>query len=267
MKIIIEIGDENMFGTVIIDAYKRDEKEQIANAIDDLCSPSDTYGWASAGIYCFWDYYTKDVLYIGLAADLSDRFKQHNGITIVDDNSCKRKQIDEYFNKKEKIGYSIFVQSPLSQPITHRNEKEYRKMLGDEFSREDYVGEEGKEHIKQVEGILIETYRKANGKFPLWNRMGGSLYGQKVASIGNYDIVKSFIDFQSNPLVSRCSLRELSEDPMYAAFENYLHAVRMSMLMSGMTLMDSLNFHNKFDSMNIYKQMIDNGYFDKRLKV
>ena len=126
---------------------------------------------------------------------------------------------------------------------------------------------EGKEHIKQVEGILIETYRKVNGKFSLWNRMGGSLYGQKVASIGNYDIVKSFIDFQSNPLVSRCSLRELSEDPMYAAFENYLHAVRMSMLMSGMTLMDSLNFHNKFDSMNIYKQMIDNGYFDKRLKV
>lgn len=256
-----------MFGTVIIDAYKEDEKEQIANAIDDLCSPSDTYGWASAGIYCFWDYYTKEVLYIGLAADLNDRFKQHNGINIVDDNSCKRKQIDEYFNKKEKIGYSIFVQSSLSQPITHRNEKDYRKMLGDEFSREDYVGEEGKEHIKQVEGILIETYRKANGKFPLWNRMGGSLYGQKVASIGNYDIVKSFIDFQPNPLVSRCSLRELSENPMHAAFENYLHAVRMSMLMSGMAFMDSLNFHNKFDSINIYKQMIDNGYFDKRLKV
>lgn len=60
-----------MFGTVIIDAYKEAEKEQIANAIDDLCSCSDTYGWASEGIYCFWDYYTKEVLYIGLAADLS----------------------------------------------------------------------------------------------------------------------------------------------------------------------------------------------------
>lgn len=97
--------------------------------------------------------------------------------------------------------------------------------------------------------------------------MGGSLYGQKVASIGNYNIIKSFIDFKPNPLVSRCSLRELSENPMYAAFENYLHAVRMSMLMSGMTYIDSLNFHNKFDSINIYKQMIDNNYFNKRLKI
>lgn len=44
-----------------------------ANAIDDLCSPKDNYGWASAGIYCFW-------VYIGLAGDLAERFKQHNGI-------------------------------------------------------------------------------------------------------------------------------------------------------------------------------------------
>ncbi|WP_268056013.1 hypothetical protein [Clostridium estertheticum] len=42
-----------MFGTVIIDEYKKDEKEQIANTLDDLCSPKDMYGWASAGVYCF----------------------------------------------------------------------------------------------------------------------------------------------------------------------------------------------------------------------
>ena len=47
-----------MFGTVIIDAYRKDEAMEMANAIDDLCSPNDTYGWASAGIYCFWDYYS-----------------------------------------------------------------------------------------------------------------------------------------------------------------------------------------------------------------
>lgn len=256
-----------MFGTIIIDAYKKDEKEQIANALDDLCSPCDTYGWASAGIYCFWDYYSKEILYIGLAADLCDRFKQHNGIIIIDDNSCKKKQIDLYFNQKEKLGYSIFVQSPLSQPITHRNEKEYRKMLGTEFSREDYVGQEGQDHIKQVEGILIEAYRKANGDFPLWNRMGGSLYGQQVASIGNYEIVKSFNDFEPNPLVSRYSLRELSKNPMYEGFESYLHAVRMSVLMSGMTFGNALEFYNKADPINRYQQMIDNGYFKKILKV
>lgn len=45
-----------MFGTVIIDAYRKEEILEMANAIDDLCSPTDNCGWASAGIYCFWDY-------------------------------------------------------------------------------------------------------------------------------------------------------------------------------------------------------------------
>ena len=37
-----------MFGTVIIDAYTKDETEALAYAIDDICCPSDNYGWASA---------------------------------------------------------------------------------------------------------------------------------------------------------------------------------------------------------------------------
>ena len=45
-----------MFGTVIIDAYRKEEALEMADAIDDLCSPTDNYGWASAGIYCFWDH-------------------------------------------------------------------------------------------------------------------------------------------------------------------------------------------------------------------
>lgn len=60
-----------MFGTVIIDAYRKDEVMEMANAINDLCSPKDKYRWASAGIYCFWDYYAQTVLYIGLAGDLA----------------------------------------------------------------------------------------------------------------------------------------------------------------------------------------------------
>ena len=56
-----------MFGTVIIDAYRKEETLELADAIDDLCSPKDNNGWASAGIYCFWDYYAEAVLYIGLA--------------------------------------------------------------------------------------------------------------------------------------------------------------------------------------------------------
>lgn len=63
-----------------MDAYTKEEKEEIAEALDDLCSPNDNYGWASAGIYSFWDYNTKEIFYIGLAVDLTERFKQHNGL-------------------------------------------------------------------------------------------------------------------------------------------------------------------------------------------
>ena len=113
-----------MFGTVILDAYTKDEKFDMARAIDDLCSPSDNYGWASAGIYCFWDYYAEAILYIGLAGDLAERFKQHNGILPLKSGS-KQKEIEDYFSKNDRLGYTIFVQSSLSQPLVHRNKGTY----------------------------------------------------------------------------------------------------------------------------------------------
>ena len=114
-----------MFGTVIMDAYRQSETEELAVAIDDLCNPNDSYGWASAGIYCFWDYYAEEVLYLGLAGDLAERFKQHNGILPLKQGS-KQAYIEKYFSCNETLGFSIFVQSPLSQPLVHRNKKIYQ---------------------------------------------------------------------------------------------------------------------------------------------
>lgn len=91
-----------MFGTVIIDAYRKEEAMEMANAIDDLCSPKDNYGWASAGIYCFWDYYAEAILYIDLAGDLAERFKQHNVILPIKEGS-KQKQIEEYFFQNKQL--------------------------------------------------------------------------------------------------------------------------------------------------------------------
>lgn len=167
-----------MFGTIIIDAYSKDEKVEMADAIEEICSPNDNMGWASAGIYCFWDYYIEEILYIGLASDLSDRFKQHNGINHVSDSSCKYQKIEEYFKSNERLGYSIFVQSPLSQPLTHRNKNTYEKFAKQENAPvEDILSEQGREDIKQVEGILIEAFRRRHGQFPPWNEVGGSKDG------------------------------------------------------------------------------------------
>ena len=52
-----------IFGTIILDAYTNDELNNMAEYIEEICSPLDTVGWASAGIYSFWNYETKEILY------------------------------------------------------------------------------------------------------------------------------------------------------------------------------------------------------------
>ena len=72
-----------MFGTIILDSYTWDEIELMANNLDEICSPTDTLGWASAGIYSFWDYYTKEILYIGLASDTQEHIPQRRQVCSV----------------------------------------------------------------------------------------------------------------------------------------------------------------------------------------
>lgn len=259
-----------MFGTVIIDAYRKEETKEMAFAIDDLCSPNDNYGWASAGIYCFWDYYAEAILYIGLAGDLAERFKQHNGILPVKSGS-KQKKIEEYFERNERIGYTIFVQSPLSQPLVHRNREIY-----EEFAKQrnapinDLISQQGKDDIKRVEGILIETFKKKYGHFPPWNDMGGSIEGQMRVMKNNINIVNSFCkpdEYYLNPIVSRSTIRELSNNPEWEGYENYLHAVRIYMLMMGMEYQEALAFANEHDTFSWYEKMKQAGYLKKKLVV
>ena len=47
------------------------------------------------------DYYAEAVLHIGLAGDLAERFKQHNGILPIKEGS-KQKQIEDYFSRNER---------------------------------------------------------------------------------------------------------------------------------------------------------------------
>lgn len=259
-----------MFGTVIIDAYRKEETLEMAQAIDDLCSPNDNYGWASAGIYCFWDYYAEAVLYIGLAGDLAERFKQHNGILPMKEGS-KKKQIEDYFSKNERLGYTIFVQSPLSQPLVHRNKAMYEKFAKQQNSPvEDMLSEQGRDDIKRVEGILIESFRRKYGHLPPWNSIGGSTIGQTRVMENNINIVKSFCtpdNYAINPIVSRSTIRELSQSPEWAWYENYLHGARMNLLMLGMEYNDALELINKNDTLGTYERMKNAGYLRKRLIV
>lgn len=260
-----------MFGTVILDAYTKAETEELAAAIDDICCPRDHYGWASAGIYCFWDYNTHEVLYIGLASDLYERFRQHNGLITMPEEGCKYQQIQEYFSSHKKLGYTIFVQSPLSQPLVHRNRDLYEKMAKEHNSPiQNYISDQGINDIKRVEGILIEAYRKDSGHFPPWNKVGGSIEGQNRVMKNNINIVKSFCNpqmYEVSPIVSRSTIRELSNNPTYEGFESFLHAVRTRVLILGMDYIEALKFQNSHDTYGWYKRIYKEGYLDKKLIV
>ncbi|WP_100616852.1 hypothetical protein [Bacillus cereus] len=254
-----------MYGTVIQDAYKKPEVNEVILALDELCNPNDTYGWASSGIYCFWNYYTKEVLYIGLAVDLTERFKQHNGIIQMDLNACKYRQISEYFQQNEKLGYSVFVQSPLSQPVTSKNIYKWFKYDPGEFSVSDFTHEHSKEDLRRVEGILIEIFRQNHGILPKWNRVSGSIDGQKATLKGNYEIIRDMTNQRLSPLLSRSTLRELANNPTYAHYEGFLHGVRQMILAFGMSFNQALPHIRRTDILKTYERIELEDYLNKSL--
>lgn len=53
----------------------------------------------------------------------------------------------------------------------------------------------------------------------------------------------------------------------WAWYENYLHAVRMNILMFGMEYQEALDLVKKNDIINIYEEMQKSGYMKKHLIV
>lgn len=258
-----------MHATIVQNAYRQNEVQDIVRYLEDLCSPDESYGWASSGIYSFWNYETKEVLYIGLAVDLAERFKQHNGLIPMAANGCKLEKIQEYFTVNEKLGYSVFLQSPISQPVTRKNIKTWFKHDISQVSIKDFAEEQSKRDLRQIEGILIEAFRMRHNRLPLWNNMGGSLTGQRNTTKGNYEIVYDFSHQRNSPLVSRSTLKELSENETYELYENFLHGVRQLMLYvgvgTGMSYNEALKIALQRDELNVYGEIIKENYLQKEL--
>lgn len=252
-----------MLRTIILDAYRENEKKEISDALNMICNPNDTYGWASAGIYAYWDYESKEILYVGLAVDLNERFKQHNGFySGVDPKTCKKDQIDAYFSSHEKLGFSIVVQSPLSQPSI----KKVQNQFADLFEKDSGAAEQGKDgidEIQRLEGILIESYRKLNKNFPTWNKMSGSLRGQCAVRPANQTALRVLANHQTHYLTARSTLREIAANSTLERYENYLHAARM--------LVPFIGAHKAFDLLDgqdpigTYQHIMAEGYLEKTL--
>ncbi|CAM4199141.1 GIY-YIG nuclease family protein [Bacillus albus] len=227
------------FGTIIQDAYTKDGVSDIVGALDDLCNPKTLeWGWASSGIYTFWNYETRELLYIGLAVNFAERFKQHNGIISSRPSSCKYKKITEYFNTNKKLGYSILTMPSVCQPVIRKNIEGIFE--GEKVELSDFNHEQFKKDVKLVEGILIESYRKMFGQLPPWNEVKGSIEGASRSTKGNYKIVEGFTTSNPHhPLVAKCTLRELKGNIHYA-YEEFLDKVRQFMLTHGTSFNEAL---------------------------
>lgn len=222
-----------MLRTIIADAYREFEKPKIVQALDTLCNANDNHGWASAGIYCYWDYKTREILYVGLAIDLTERFKQHNGMySGIDVNTCKKREIDDYFKVNDKLGFSVVLQSCLSQPATKNLESKFEGLFSNMPNAKE-IGLDGKYGIQRLEGVLLEAFKKENLKFPKWNKIGGSIRGQLAVKKSNYEAFSLLNASSMHYLLSRSTLREISAKATLERYENFLHAARILAPMVG----------------------------------
>ena len=250
-----------MLGTIVIEKFKISERNEILKALHQLVVDN-TQDWATAGIYCYWDYNTKEILYIGLAVDLVERFKQHNGISKCSKTNCKYDEIEEYFKRNEYLGFTIILQSALSQPVNQRQVKKYKKSFKKcDLSR--VLGDQGNEEIKRLEGILLEAFRQRYGRFPLWNKMGGSLDGKNSFKESNLALLELLVTNKASKYVSRVSIKELASNPTFCRFEAYLHSIRISPLPS----LETIQMHKKIFGIFTFDEIGLTGYFSKRLSL
>lgn len=249
-----------MLGTVVIEKYKKTETSIILAALERLILENNS-DWSTAGIYCYWDYYKKQILYIGLAVNLVERFKQHNGLVECSSHSCKLDKIKEYFELNEYLGFSIILQSQLSQPFNNKQKRKYKGIYSDSELK-NILGKEGTDDIKYTEGVLIEGFKTKHGKLPSWNKIKGSAQAQRVAKGKNVKMLEYLITNEQNKYTSLVSLKELSNSSLFNKYETYLHSLRTSIL----PVQAMIEEHEKL-GVETYSEMRSNNYFSTKLKI
>jgi hypothetical protein len=181
-----------MLATVILDTFRQEEAPEIAAALDCICSPDDNYGFASSAIYCFWSIKPRDILYIGLATNVAERFCQHTGLLPCEANCCKRVQISDYFQKNDRLGYSLIVQSTMEQPRRKRKSAAAKVRDDDAFKAKVRDIMEGEANIAFAEGLLIHLYQQLADRLPPWNKIQGAKAGHGAKSISPWNLRSRF---------------------------------------------------------------------------
>lgn len=218
-----------MLATWIRDVYMIEDSASMRAAIDAIASPLNHGGFASNGVYVFFDPESHDILYVGLARDLSERFGQHHGLVAMDPKGCKLDQIRYWWTSHATLGYAVCVQSPFSQVSVGRQRGTSSAAFYDEETDSfwDYP-DEGLRDIADVEGQLIAAYKERHRHLPPWNKIGGSLGLNNQPTANTYtllELASGRIDCLS---LSRRTIRELADDPWALYVEETMHLGRMA---------------------------------------
>lgn len=233
--------------TVIWDAYRDSERRELWRAIQQLL-PVDSPNWSRQGVYAYWDPDdTRELLYVGLASSLPERFAQHNRL-IPHSGGNKADKVDEWFRAHDRLGFTLLVQSAAVQT------------LDDLYAISPLLGVEKGEIPKIAEGQLIELHKMAAGKRPAWNRTGGSVLGAKWARPSGRSVIGLLSAADENLFVARRTLRELVIDDAALRHETTVHGARMAAIeeMHEVEDFDSLEPEEKVAQISRYL-MLRNG--------
>ncbi|MDP0490804.1 MAG: hypothetical protein Q7Q71_07135 [Verrucomicrobiota bacterium JB023] len=265
-----------MLATVIVDTYSAGKAEFLADALEEVASAKDNYGWSSSGVYCFWDPSTREILYIGLAVDLATRFRQHNDLVDCPPTCCKRSKIEDFFKTNALLGYSVLVQSTLSQAACSRWEKANPEKLESLRKRYELVDrEEAKrllnadvdQEIRTYEGALIEAFEVCTGAIPQWNKINGAniRFTEEQLRTATY-LLKSFIAGHDwmDPLAAHVRLRDLFANAMFQGYEELLHGVRL-LVLGGCPFKEAIK--KTPDPLDYFEKMRSEGYLDRQVKL
>jgi hypothetical protein len=166
----------------------------------------------------------------------------------------------------DKLGFSIFVQSILSQPLCRRALEQYGTHSEQILTASKELLDQGLLEIKLLEGLLLKSFLVKNGRLPEWNSIGGSVAGQRI-QYPNPKILLRYLTFSNTgPLLARASLREIADNATYETFEQFLHSVRLRMFrLSGVDFRTA--FGAVFNGANIRERILESGYLNKKPEI
>jgi hypothetical protein len=205
-----------MLCTLIWDVYTDADRVSVLAAMRRLL-PRTSPDWSRKGVYAYWDPDTRELLYVGLATNLPQRFAHHNNL-IAHSGGNKVEKINEWFSAHDRLGLTLLIQGAAVQIL-----EDVRRM-------DPTIGAEAKGLTRIAEGQLIELHKQEYGRWPPWNDVGGSIQGGEWAQPSGRSVIRLLSAADDSLFVARRTLRELVKDKRALQMEALLHAVRMQAL-------------------------------------